>query len=324
MLDSAASAANVLLLTPLAFAAAVAWAPWLIGQLTRLKLGKAIRVDGPQSHMVKAGTPTMGGWLMVATTSVLTLIFVRDIVVWLPLLFAMIAFALYGTLDDYTNMHSKEGLGLKVRYKFIWHTGIALIVGLMLYSLSGVHAVAIPGWGTLDIGWGIVPLAALAIFSTTSGVNEIDGLDGLAAGTTALSFGAYLAIALLRGQNEIAAACAIIIGTMLAFLWFNVHPARVFMGDTGSLALGAALATVALLTGWVLLLPIIGIAIVAELLSVIIQVAYFKATKGKRIFKMSPLHHHFELSGWPEVQVVQRFWLVAALAAVAGVIISLY
>lgn len=323
MFETALATANILLLTPLAFFVALAWASWFIGRLRRLKLGKAIRLDGPSSHMSKAGTPTMGGWLMIATTAVVTLVFVRDAAKVLPLLFSLVAFAVYGSVDDYANMRSKEGLGLRVRYKFIWHTGIALVVGLILFFVSGVHTLAVPGWGRLDIGWAIVPLAALAIFSTTSGVNEIDGLDGLAGGTTALAFGAYLAIALAQGQYEIAGFCAIIIGTLLAFLWFNVHPARVFMGDTGSLALGAGLATVALMTEWVLILPIIGIAIVAELLSVMVQVTYFKLTKGKRIFKMSPLHHHFELSGWPEVQIVQRFWLVAALAAVAGVVIAL-
>jgi len=188
--------------------------------------------------------------------------------------------------------------------------------------VSGLHTVAIPGGTRLDIGWAIVPLATLVIFSTTSGVNEIDGLDGLAGGTTALSIGAYMAIALIQGQVEIAAFCAITIGTLVAFLWFNVHPARIFMGDTGSLALGAALATVALLTEWVLILPVIGIALVIELLSVIVQITYFKMTNGRRVFKMSPLHHHLELSGWQEAQIVQRFWLLSALAAVVGVAIS--
>lgn len=312
-----------LLLIPVATLVAWAWAPWLMRWLVQYKIGKAIRADGPSSHLVKAGTPTMGGWLMVATTVVLTLVLVRNLAVVLPLLFGMVAFALYGSVDDIANMRSKEGLGLRVRYKFLWHTGIALVVGLILYFVSGLHTVAIPGGGRLDIGWAIVPLAALAIFSTTSGVNEIDGLDGLAGGTTAISIGAYIAIAFAQGQTEIVAFSAIVIGTLVAFLWFNVHPARVFMGDTGSLALGAVLATVALLTEWVLILPVIGIAIVVELLSVIIQVAYFKATKGKRVFKMSPLHHHLELSGWQEVQIVQRFWLLAALAGVVGVVIAL-
>jgi phospho-N-acetylmuramoyl-pentapeptide-transferase len=315
-------AALSLLLVPAAAAVALAWAPWFIRQLVTLKVGKAIRIDGPSSHMVKAGTPTMGGWLIVLTTAIMTLLLVRSAAVATPLLFAMVAFALYGTIDDLANMRSREGLGLRVRYKFIWHTGIALVVGLILYFVSGLHTVAIPGGTRLDIGWAIVPLATLVIFSTTSGVNEIDGLDGLAGGTTALSIGAYMAIALIQGQVEIAAFCAITIGTLVAFLWFNVHPARIFMGDTGSLALGAALATVALLTEWVLILPVIGIALVIELLSVIVQITYFKMTNGRRVFRMSPLHHHLELGGWQEAQIVQRFWLLSALAAVVGVAIS--
>ncbi len=313
---------SLLWLSPISFFVALAWAPWLVRKLRELKAGKQIRIDGPSTHMVKAGTPTLGGWLMVITTVVLSLIFLRDLAVALPLILAMLCFAVFGSIDDIANLRSREGLGLKVRYKFLWHTVIGLVIGLLAYMVAGAQSVVVPWVGTFALGWWFVPLAALTIFATTSGVNEIDGLDGLAGGTTVPAFGAYLAIALVKGDVQIAGFCAIVIGTILAFLWFNVHPASVFMGDAGSLALGAGLATVALLSGWVLLLPVIGFVFVVEVVSVMLQVAYFKATKGKRIFKMSPLHHHFELSGWPEVQVVQRFWLVAAVSAVVGVVIA--
>lgn len=192
-----------------------------------------------------------------------------------------------------------------------------------IYAWSGRHTVDVPWLGTFDLGWWYVPLGMLVIFSCTSGVNEIDGLDGLAAGVTALAFAAYLVLAWRDGQGQLAALGAIIVGAMLAFLWFNSHPARVFMGDTGSLALGAALGAVALLSHWVILLPVIGLVLVIDLLSVVLQVAYFKATGGKRIFRMSPIHHHFELIGWSEVQVVQRFWIGAILAAALGVGLAL-
>jgi phospho-N-acetylmuramoyl-pentapeptide-transferase len=301
---------------------ALAWAPWLIAKLRQYKLGKQIRAEGPSSHSVKAGTPTMGGWLIIVTTCALTVIFLQDWRIAAPLVLGVLLFAIYGTVDDFANLRSKEGLGLRVRYKFLWHNGMALVVTMAVYWLAGVQTIALPWLGQYQIGWWIIPLGMVTIFATTSGVNEIDGLDGLAGGTTALAYAAFAAIAAINGNAQVAMFCAIMVGAILAFLWFNVHPARVFMGDTGSLALGAGLATAALLTNWVLLLPIIGLPFVVETLSVMMQVTYFKATGGKRIFKMSPLHHHFELSGWPEVQVVQRFWIFGALAAAAGLFLA--
>jgi phospho-N-acetylmuramoyl-pentapeptide-transferase len=176
----------------------------------------------------------------------------------------------------------------------------------------------VPFCGVVHLGWLYVPLAALVIFSGAAAVNETDGLDGLAGGLSAIAFAVYGAIAAANGQYELAAFCALVVGATLAFLWFNVNPASVFMGDAGSLALGAGLSVVALLTGHALLLPLIGVVFVAETASVMIQVAYFKYTKGRRIFKMAPLHHHFELVGWTEVQTVQRFWLVGATAGAMG------
>lgn len=306
---------SVTLLFVLSFVVAMAWAPMLIGFLRGYNVGKQIRLEGPQSHMVKAGTPTMAGWLIVVTALVIAAVFVRDWTVVGPVALALLAFGLYGTVDDYANLRSREGLGLKVRYKFLWHNAMALGISLLLYPVLGYDTVIVPGIGTFHLGWWFVPLATVAIFGTTSGVNEIDGLDGLAGGTTLIAFGTYVVLALGIGLSQIATVAAIIAGAVGAFLWFNVHPARCFMGDTGSLALGASLAVVALMSGWVLLLPVVGFVFVVELVSVVAQVLYFKLTKGKRILKMSPLHHHLELSGWPEVQVVQRFWLAAVITS---------
>ncbi len=306
---------SIALLFVLSFAVAVAWAPVLIRALRVYNVGKQIRLDGPQSHMVKAGTPTMAGWLVIVTALVMAAVFVRDVAVVGPIALALLAFGLYGAVDDYANLRSREGLGLRVRYKFLWHNAMALGISLLLYPVLGYDAVIVPGVGTFHIGWWFVPLSTVAIFGTTSGVNEIDGLDGLAGGTTLVAFVTYVILALSVGLEQVATVAAIIAGAIGAFLWFNVHPARFFMGDTGSLALGASLAVVALVSGWVLLLPIVGFVFVVELVSVVAQVLYFKLTKGRRILKMSPLHHHLELSGWAEVQVVQRFWLVAVITS---------
>lgn len=307
------------LLFLLSFFVAVAWAPALIRILRTYNVGKQIRLEGPQSHMVKAGTPTMGGWLIIITSLVIAAIFVRDAAVVAPIALAMLAFGLFGSVDDYANLRSKVGLGLKVRSKFLWHNAIALGVSLLLYPVLGYDTVIIPGLGAFHLGWWFVPFSTLVIFFTTSGVNEIDGLDGLAGGTTAVAFAAFTILALGLGNTALATVATIIVGAIAAFLWFNVHPARFFMGDTGSLALGAALAVVALMSGWVLLLPIIGFVFVIELVSVVAQVAYFRLSHGKRILKMSPLHHHLELSGWPEVQIVQRFWLVAVVTSALAI-----
>ncbi|MDA8218160.1 MAG: phospho-N-acetylmuramoyl-pentapeptide-transferase [Dehalococcoidales bacterium] len=310
-----------LLIGLIAFALSVAAGPYLIAYLRRLKLGKRIREEGPQSHQGKAGTPTMGGWLMVGTGLILTVIFLRD---WqqtaLPIL-AMLVFALFGSADDLANMRSRTGHGFQVRWKFPSHGAVAVALGLALYLWLGLSRVWVPFVGWFDLGWAYVPLAAFVIFSTAAGVNEADGLDGLAGGLSAVAFAAYGVIALVNGQNDLAAFCGAIAGATLGFLWFNVHPARVFMGDTGSLALGAGLAVVSLVAQQVLFIAIIGIVFVAELVSVIMQVTYFRYTNGGRIFKMTPLHHHFELTGWPETQTVQRFWLSGILAAAAGLLL---
>lgn len=313
----------VILLGLLSFAVAVAWAPVLIAYLRRLKFGKQIREEGPESHRSKAGTPTMGGWLMVGTTLVLALVFLRELQqVALPLA-AMLIFALFGSADDLANMRSRTGHGFRVRWKFPSHGAIALALALLVYLWLDVSEVYVPLYGWLDLGWWFVPLGALAVFSAAAGVNEADGLDGLAGGLSAMAFLAYSIIALANGQLELAALCAIVAGSAVGFLWFNVNPAQVFMGDTGALALGACLGVVALQTGQVLLLPVIGIVFVAETASVMIQVAYFKYSKGRRVFKMTPLHHHFELTGWTEVQTTQRFWVAGVIGAAVGLVLYL-
>jgi phospho-N-acetylmuramoyl-pentapeptide-transferase len=305
------------------FAIALAWAPLLFKTLRRLRMGKQIRLEGPSSHLAKAGTPTMGGWLFVATTAVLGCALLASGPGVRFALAAMLVFAFLGALDDLANVRNTTGLGFRVRAKVVVHTGVGVALAAAYYLAGGTSPMRVPGGGTLDLGWWFVPFAGLVLFATTAAVNETDGLDGLAGGCAVVALLSFAALALASGQDALATLCALAAGATLAFLWHNVHPARVFMGDTGALALGALLAAVALASGWVLLLPVIGIVFVAETLSVMLQVSYFKLTGGKRIFRMSPLHHHCELSGWPEVQIVQRFWIAGTIGGLLGVALGL-
>ncbi|MCL5027124.1 MAG: hypothetical protein M1531_11645, partial [Chloroflexi bacterium] len=202
----------------LAFAWAFLWAPWWIGFLVHRRVGKSIRAAGPSTHTGKAGTPTMGGWIMTGAIAAVSLLFLRQWEVAVPILVALLLFAVSGAIDDLAGLGSQEGLGLRVRYKFLWHNLIALGVAYAIFAWSGRHTLAVPWLGTFDLGWWYVPLGMLAIFSCTSGVNEIDGLDGLAAGVTGLAFAAYLVLAWRDGQAQLAAICAIVIGALLAFL----------------------------------------------------------------------------------------------------------
>ncbi|HEX5418199.1 MAG TPA: phospho-N-acetylmuramoyl-pentapeptide-transferase [Chloroflexota bacterium] len=315
--------AEIVLLIPVSFALTAPWAPRFIAALRRLKFGKQIREEGPSSHQVKKGTPTLGGWLFVVAPVILCLALVPDRLAVCPALVAMVIFATVGALDDYANMRSKTGHGFQVRNKFLWHGLICLALAYWLYQTPAFRSQRLPGGAAIDLGLAFIPFAAVVIFAAAAAVNEIDGLDGLAGGTSLMAFLSYLALALVAGLTAPAAVCAAVAGAIVGFLWFNVHPARVFMGDTGALALGAGLAIIALQTRWVVLLPIIGLPAVIATASVIIQVAYFKATKGKRFFKMSPIHHHLELSGWPETQIVERFWLFGLLVGAAGVALGL-
>ncbi|HEV8636925.1 MAG TPA: phospho-N-acetylmuramoyl-pentapeptide-transferase [Chloroflexota bacterium] len=311
-----------LLLVPLCFVAGVLWAPWLIERLRELRFGKQIRLEGQEHHLAKQGTPTMGGWLFVVTSAVAMALFVREPRVVVPVAGGMLLFALFGALDDYANIKNREGLGLHVHLQIVVQLVLSVVVGAALYGLYGVERLEVPWLGGFRLGGLMIPFAALVVFATSTAANIIDGLDGLAAGTVALALAAYLVIAYRRDDAALVGATAAFIGALLAFLWFNVHPARLFMGGTGSTALGAGLATVALLSGESLLLPVIAALLVVSLGSSILQTTYFKLTRGKRLFRRAPYHHHLELSGWPEVQIVFRFWLIAALCAVLGVVLA--
>jgi phospho-N-acetylmuramoyl-pentapeptide-transferase len=308
----------IIALAPLSFLVGMLWAPPLIRFLRQVKFGKQIRLEGPTSHLAKAGTPTMGGWLFVLTPVLLCTLLAPNRAAIAPSVLAMLVFGVAGALDDYANMKSKEGLGFRVRYKFVWHGLMALAFAWWLYQSPEIRIQRLPGGAAIDLGWIFIPFAALVIFSCTAGVNENDGLDGLAAGTSLAAFGSYLVLALTSGLVAPAIFASTVVGALLAYLWYNVNPARVFMGDTGALALGAGLAVLAFQTRWVFLLPIIGIVFVAELVSVVLQVGYFKLTHGRRLFQMAPFHHHFELSGIPEQLIVFRFWIVAFVAGAIG------
>ncbi len=324
--------ASSLTLGTISFLLAVFWGGPLIKLLKKYRIGKQIRVDGPSSHMVKMGTPTMGGLMTIipvlVITAVLNLPNLRglDLIgrsILLPM-GVMLAYGILGAIDDLAGVRGTRGTGLLARYKFLWQVLIAIVVAIGLHFGLGLRSVAIPTIPyKIDIGLWYLPIAVFIIVGSTNAVNLTDGLDGLAGGTVAIAFTAYGIIAYLQGQVYLVNFCFTVVGATLAFLWYNTHPAMLFMGDTGSLALGATLGTVALMTGQWLLLPVVGIIFVAEALSDILQVLYFKATKGKRIFKMAPIHHHFELKGWSEVQVTLRFWFIAMLAAMLGVALAL-
>jgi phospho-N-acetylmuramoyl-pentapeptide-transferase len=300
--------------------------------LRRRGLGKKVRVEGPSSHIEKTGTPTMGGLLICGTvlllTSLLTFTFYSTIgrSILLPL-FVLVSCAVLGAIDDRMTIQGVGSQGLSVKTKFLWLFAIGLVSAIALWHpmVLGVDYIFLP---TVKQQLFVpvylyIPLAVVAIVGTANAVNFTDGLDSLAGWTAFVAFAAFGVIAYLYEQYYLVTFCFTVAGAVAAFLWFNAHPAQVFMGDTGSLALGATLAVVALMVGQVVLLPIIGVVFVAEALSVILQVGYYKMTGGKRLFKMAPLHHHFELSGWSETHVTQRFWLVSVLAAMLGVALAL-
>jgi phospho-N-acetylmuramoyl-pentapeptide-transferase len=236
-------------------------------------------------------------------------------------LLVMVSFAVLGAVDDWEGIRgSRRGLGMRARTKFLFQVALGLTAAFALKYVAQVPEMYWPGYPEpLNLGGWYIPIATIIIVGFSNAVNFTDGLDGLAGLISATAFVAYGAIALMQGQVFLGRFCFTIVGALFGFLWFNVHPAELFMGDTGSLAIGATLATFALMTGQWLILPIIAIIPVAETLSIIIQVAYFKLTHGKRFFRMAPLHHHFELLGWSETQVVQRFWLVSLIAAMLGI-----
>jgi len=325
-------------LAGLGFMLTVIWGTPLLKILRHYNIGKAIRVDGPQRHFTKMGTPTMGGILILMPVLLITVLFnatslfgfnVLGRSVLLPMA-VMVGFALIGAIDDWQGVRGdRRGIGMSARIKFLAQLVLSLIVAFVLQYFLDVPHLFIPGIkGEISLGYFYVPIAMIWIVGFSNAVNLTDGLDGLAGLITATAFVCFGGIALLQKQIFLSRFCFALVGAIFGFLWFNVHPAELFMGDTGSLSLGATLAVVALMTGQWILLPIIAIIPVSITLSVIIQTTYFKYTRwrygeGRRIFKMAPLQHHFELSGWSETQVVQRFWLISLLVALVGVALSL-
>lgn len=305
----------------LAFLIVLVTAPPVIEFLRRLKLGQSIRQQGPKTHLKKAGIPTMGGVLIVASAAVSTLLLAREHVGVLYALLAMLGYSLIGLIDDFIIVVAKRSLGLKARQKLLGQVVLGVLVSLYALSAPGVGSgILVPFTDMVLVlpPWMFLLLAVVVVVGSANAVNLTDGLDGLAAGTTAIAAVAYAIICLGLGEIEMGVFAAAIAGACLGFTWFNAHPAQVFMGDTGSLGLGAGLASLAILTRTELFLFLLGGVFVIETLSVIIQVGFFRVTGGKRIFRMTPLHHHFELSGWPEPKVVFRFWIMALIFAFIG------
>ena len=321
-----------LTLGSISFLLAVVWGAPLIYLLRRYRIGKRIRINGPQSHRVKVGTPTMGGMMIIIPVSLITAglnianllgrtLIGRSILVPLAVL---ISYGLLGAIDDLKVVRSSEGLGLSARVQFAAQIGIAILMALALHYGLDLRSVALPTVPQkIDMGLGYLPVAVFIIVGACNAVNLTDGLDGLAGISLAIAFTAYGVVAYLQGQIYLVNFCFTLVGAVMAFLWYNAYPADLFMGGAGSFALGATLGVVALMTGQWLLLPIVAFVPVAEVVSVVLQVAWFKATRGRRLFKMSPLHNHFELLGWSEPQVTQRFWLLAMWSAMLGIALAL-
>ncbi|MEX0800376.1 MAG: phospho-N-acetylmuramoyl-pentapeptide-transferase [Dehalococcoidia bacterium] len=297
-----------------------------LGALRRLKVGKEISEWGPETHQTKAGTPTMGGLLILAAVIVFSLggNLIGRQSIGLPLA-VMAALGALGFLDDLGSLRGRFGglQALNKRVKFVAFLGIGVAAAYGLYEGLELSSVNIPYGDRYDLGVWYLPIAVGVIVLTAGGVAVTDGLDGLAAGTTAIAFGAYGIIAVHQEQTFLAAFCFTVVGAVLGFLWYNSHPAQMFMGDTGALALGGGLATVAFMTGQWLVLPLVGAIFVLEGASDVIQVGYYRLSGGKRIFRMAPLHHHFEKLGWSEPQVVQRFWIIGLLGAIVGTILAM-
>ena len=328
-----------LTLAALAFFFAVIWGEPLIRLLKSQQMGKRIRMEGPKSHQVKAGTPTMGGILFIAPVVIITLgLNLANLMgftligesVMVPV-FALLTFGVLGFMDDLAGIRKKRGdaQGMLARSKFPWQVALAMGLTALMYWRLDIHSIAIPTVPQrIDMGWWWVPIAIFIIVGSANAVNLTDGLDGLAGSIAAISFASYGLIAYLQGQVWLAAFAMTMVGALFAFLWFNAYPAQLFMGDTGSLALGATLGVVSLMTGQWLLLAVIGFPFVIEALSVMLQVSSAKLSrrflhKDIRPFKMSPLHHHFELSGWAENHVTQRFFIIGILSGMIGIALAL-
>lgn len=312
--------------------------PWTIRKLTERQIGQYVRTDGPPTHKTKTGTPTMGGLLILFATVTATLLWgnLTNFFVWMVLLVTM-SYGAVGFLDDYLMQVKKESKGLPGRIKILIQVAIALLVAGLLYARADFDThVSIPFFKQVapDFGWAYILFATMVIVGTSNAVNLTDGLDGLAIGPVTvaaatfvvLSYVAghvkiarYLQIQYMAGSGELSVFCGALVGAGMGFLWFNAYPAQIFMGDVGSLPLGGALGTVAVITKHEILLALVGGIFVVEALSVIFQVSFFKVTNGRRIFKMAPIHHHFELQGWPEPKVIVRFWIIAIILGLLAV-----
>ncbi|MBU5467737.1 phospho-N-acetylmuramoyl-pentapeptide-transferase [Virgibacillus sp. MSJ-26] len=321
----------IIITLAIAFLITVLLSPLFIPFLRRLKFGQSIREEGPKSHQKKSGTPTMGGVMIVLSVIITSLIMSAKInngaisyETWL-LVFVLFGYGLIGFLDDFIKVALKRNLGLTSKQKMAGQLIIAVIFYLILYNHGFPTHINIPATNIqLELGWGYALLVILMLVGSSNAVNLTDGLDGLLAGTAAIAFGAFAVLAWYGSpQDEVTIFALATVGALLGFLVFNAHPAKVFMGDTGSLALGGAIAGIAILTKLEIILVIIGGVFVIETLSVIIQVISFKTT-GKRVFKMSPLHHHYELLGWSEWRVVSTFWLVGLIFAALGIYIRVW
>ncbi len=332
-------------LTVLSFVVTILWTPALTHFLYKYKLGKKIRDDKAAPifsslHQKKSGTPVMGGLLIWVTTFFLAVLiyylgkysgleffqklnFLTRSGTLLPL-GALVATAIVGLVDDLLNVRGigAYGGGLKIRHRLLIYTAIAAVGAYWFYFKLDWDVLHVPFLGNYSIGWWYIPIFIFVIVATSFSVNEIDGLDGLSGGTLLAAFVVYSVIAYAQGRYELATFCGVIVGALFAFLWFNIPPARFFMGDTGAMALGTTLGVVAMLTNTALVLPVIGLLFVIESLSVIIQLSSRKFLKRK-VFLSAPIHHHLEAIGWPETKIVMRFWVISAVSAVAGLIIIL-
>jgi phospho-N-acetylmuramoyl-pentapeptide-transferase len=321
-------------LAALSFMLTVIWGGPLLRILRHFKVGKIIRVEEPTQHLVKMGTPTMGGVMFIVPVILLTILLNTASLagvsgvgksVLIPL-FVMVGYAVLGAIDDWGGIRGKrKGEGMRIRTKFAAQVILAIGVAFTLLYLLDVPDMYIPGiQGEIILpSWLYISIAAFIIVGSANAVNFTDGMDGLAGLISATILAAYGIIAISQGQIYLARYCYTFVGALFGFLWFNVHPAELIMGDTGSMALGSTIAVIALMTGQWPLLAVIAVIPVSEAISDVLQIGYFKLTKGRRIFKMAPLHLHFELLGWSETQVVQRFWLIGLLAAMIGVGLAL-
>ncbi len=303
----------------IAFAISAILCPVVIPFLHKLKFGQQVRTDGPQAHLKKQGTPTMGGLVILTSIIITSLFYIRDYPKIIPVLFVTVGFGIIGFLDDYIKIVMKRSEGLNPKQKLL---GQIVITGVFVYYLMNSREVGsaslIPFTGGfekgyfLDLGILFIPFVFCVVLGTDNGVNFTDGLDGLCTSVTIL-IATFLTIVAIGEDSGISPITGAVVGSLLGFLLFNVYPARVFMGDTGSLALGGFVASSALMMQMSFFIPVVGLIYLVEVLSVIMQVSYFKATKGKRIFKMAPIHHHFELCGWSETRVVAVFSIVTAI-----------